>query len=166
MRHSAQRVYWTFPRQVVSLTRRFPNRAFPRHRFNTQIRQGIQKFEACNVWCWVVILVTGPAALTVWLLSMQCLNTWVVILRTSENWSSCYQSRTFPLKSRFATAFMHVCICGICDYWSTETETITSIMPRQHKINWMLKLRMTPESTWTCVDLNASVEKLKYCRFV
>jgi len=32
-------------------------------------------------------------------------------------------------------------------------------------VSWMLKLRMILESAWTCIDYNAFVENLKYCRF-
>jgi len=44
----------------------------------------------------------------------------------------------------------------LLDEWSTET--ITIIVPRQHELSWMLKLRTIPKSAWTCVDYNAFVE--------
>jgi len=161
----------------VSSGRMFPNRTFPWHMFHELIQQ---KIKNCNVWWWVVTLVTGPAPWTepsgqsVWLLesssggvkdwSSRCQShrySWCDIARAllSEDVSS---QRTAP--SLWSAALpLHSCVCvegggnlRLLDEWSTET--ITIIVPRQHELSWMLKLRTIPKSAWTCVDYNAFVE--------
>ena len=50
----------------------------------------------------------------------------------------------FPLNCSFTATFLHVCVCvrhlRLLAEWSTET--ITSIVPRQHELSWMLDFRI------------------------
>jgi len=76
----------------VSSCRMFPNRTFPWHMFH-ELKQ--QKIENCNVWWWVVILVTDPAPWT------EPSGQWVWLLESSsggvKDWSSRCRSRRYPL---------------------------------------------------------------------
>ena len=85
---------------------------------------------------------------------MRCFTTGVVILKSGKDqssrcqWRRCLSRRTHL---RFAAAFPRVCVWHLRLLAEWSAETITSIVPRQHELSWILKLRMIPESAKTCL---------------
>ena len=133
---------WLVGVQTGRLLDDSPTGPFP-DMFNELISQGLAKnlnratFDAESLSC---SLVLQPVPSCCWV--------WVVILKSG--------------KDRSLLCWPRRCRVGV------QRFPLTLIVPSQplYELNWMLKLRMTPESAWIGVDYNAFVENFKYCWFV
>ena len=140
----------TLRKHSLGVTRRFPDRNI--RMFNKLIRQGLAKnLEKCNVLCWVIIVVTGPAP------EPSRRWVWAVILKRGKDQSPRCRSRRCWVGVRRLPFEIQLCWCvPVCarhlrllTEWSTET-----IFDRTKTVRINLN-RMTAQSSYdTGICLN------------